>query len=475
MQRTAAFEGQIPLATKDFLQPQRNAMIGIAKLSEAVLGTSPAVDGLVVGPTAPLSLGVRVDPGQIYAQAAVDATAYGAMPADTQHIVVKQGTLDDPLTLAISTPGTSGFAQWYLVQVAFQERDVGAVVLPYYNSANPEVALAGPANSGEQQYTERRGTAVVQLKAGAPAANGNHQRPAADPGWVGLAWVNAINGVAAITAEHVFPVSNAPRIPMKMPNLAKAIGTSVTTVKTNTQLLAEHAGLVTVDVGGFSGTIDLGLPPADAVPGVPMRFVFAGRYITPQTRRTLGYARIVPSGTNELDFDFVYVGPEDMAELVSDGVSKWRWTSARHAAHCVVALPAAQTIPNNVLTAVNFALVAQTVPFWTADQPTRMVFPRHMRFRAQAQMSWAAAGAGAGGARVGMITTTPVGGGNGGNGNGLGRTQHIISGGAAVLPVVGGPTGAFRGDYLQFLVLQDSGSPLTLNPNETWMALESLH
>lgn len=49
------YVGQIPLS-ENFLEPQRNAVVGLAGLSEAVLGRTTTVDGLAVTPTTPTSL-----------------------------------------------------------------------------------------------------------------------------------------------------------------------------------------------------------------------------------------------------------------------------------------------------------------------------------------------------------------------------------------------------------------------------------
>ncbi len=67
----------IPLDT-DILHPNRNAMVGIAALTAATLGSNMVVDGLACTPSAPASLTVNVAPGSITQLSTVDATAFGS-------------------------------------------------------------------------------------------------------------------------------------------------------------------------------------------------------------------------------------------------------------------------------------------------------------------------------------------------------------------------------------------------------------
>ena len=61
MDRNIVYPGSIPLDT-DLLTVNRNAMIGIGFLAQAVPGTSTVVDGLVCQPTNPGSLNISLVP-----------------------------------------------------------------------------------------------------------------------------------------------------------------------------------------------------------------------------------------------------------------------------------------------------------------------------------------------------------------------------------------------------------------------------
>lgn len=196
----------------DFLFGMRAAMVGLSKLSEAMLGTGTLVVGLGVTPTGPASLTVNVAPGQIYSLQSVDATAYGALAADTTDQVVKQGLLMATQNLSCPAPGTAGFSINYLIQATYQDQDLNNVVLPYFNSANPSQPLNGQNNTGAAQPTERHGVCVVAVKAGAAATTGTQTTPAPDAGYVGLAVVTVANGQATITAPNIAVYSAVPQV-----------------------------------------------------------------------------------------------------------------------------------------------------------------------------------------------------------------------------------------------------------------------
>ena len=175
--RVIVYPGQIPL-DGDLLRTNRAAMLGLAKLAQALLGTATAVNGLACTPTAPASLQVQIAPGEVYAMANLDASAYGSLPADTAHAILKQGIALDATLLTCTPPAAVGQSVAYLVQVAYQDQDAEPTLLPYYNAANPAQAFSGPNNSGAAQPTVRRGAVVLQLKAGIAAPTGSQQTPA---------------------------------------------------------------------------------------------------------------------------------------------------------------------------------------------------------------------------------------------------------------------------------------------------------
>ncbi len=211
MDRPIAYTSEQGRST-DFLFAQRATMIGLGKLAKAMLGSSTIVEGLAVTPTTPAGLNVQVGAGQIYSMQPVDAAAYGALPADTSDTILKQGLLMSASTLATPAPTTGGYSINYLIQAAYQDQDTNAVVLPYFNSANPLQPLTGQNNSGVAQPTERQGVCIVALKAGAAATTGSQTTPAADAGYTALAVVTVANGQATVTSANITAVAGAPVI-----------------------------------------------------------------------------------------------------------------------------------------------------------------------------------------------------------------------------------------------------------------------
>jgi len=191
----------------------KDSMIGLAKLSSAVLGTSTMANGFAVTPTGPASLQVVCAPGEIYSLTSIDALAFSTLPADTTHSIMKQGILLDGVTLSCPAPGTTGQSINYLVQVTYQDSDSTPVLLPYYNSANPALPYSGMGNNGLTQNTNRKGIAVVAVKAGASAVTGSQVTPAPDAGYVGLYVVTVAFGQTTITSTSIAQYSAAPLLP----------------------------------------------------------------------------------------------------------------------------------------------------------------------------------------------------------------------------------------------------------------------
>jgi hypothetical protein len=253
MDRQLVYTGAIP-QTGDILKTNKAAMIGLGYALQAFLGpcSTPVVDGLAIAATLPASLSVTIGVGSIYSSQVVDQNAYSDLGTDTTHTVVKQGILQDPATLTVTPPGTAGYSQNYLVQVAFSEVDGGSAVLPYYNAANPSVPFAGPANAGTSNFTVRQGTVVVQLKAGTAATTGSQTTPSPDAGYVGLYVITVANGATSVTSGNFTTLSTAPFIPTKLPTLpgdvqsgkwvyAVATGTANAWVVAPTPALAAYA------------------------------------------------------------------------------------------------------------------------------------------------------------------------------------------------------------------------------------------
>lgn len=250
--RVITYAGSIPLDT-DVLSSNKNTMIGVGALAQAILGTSTIVDGLTCTPTTPASMSVLIASGSMYQLSTVDSAAYGSLSADTTNNIVKQGISLSNTTLTLTAPSTSGFAQNYLIQAAYSEQDANAVVLPYYNASNPSQAYAGPNNSGVAQPTVRKGLVLLTTKAGVAATSGAQQTPAADAGYVGLYVVTVSNGQSTITSGNIAIAAGAPFIPYKLPNLRPGFSNIQTFTSSGTFTVPSGVTKVKVTVVGGGG------------------------------------------------------------------------------------------------------------------------------------------------------------------------------------------------------------------------------
>jgi hypothetical protein len=208
MDRSIIYPGQVPIET-DLLKTNQNAMVGLAKLSEAVFGTAGVVVGFGTTQTVVPSMAVFVAPGEIYSLQNLESTAFSSLPQDLTHSIVKQGIALDAATLAVAAPATAGFSINYLVQVAYQDVDAGTAALPYYNASNPSVAYSGPANSGAAQPTQRQGAAVVSIKAGVAATTGTQTTPAPDSGKLGVFVVTVASGATTVVNANISRYASA--------------------------------------------------------------------------------------------------------------------------------------------------------------------------------------------------------------------------------------------------------------------------
>jgi hypothetical protein len=240
----------------DFLFGMRSAMIGLAKLSSAVLGANTLAHGFACTPNSPAALNVLVGLGEIYALAPVDGTAYGVLPADTTDTILKQGIQLGTTTLSCPAPTTTGFSINYLIEAGYQDSDTTQVVLPYFNSANPAQPLNGPGGLGGSNATERQGIVVLQAKAGTAATTGTQTTPAPDSGFVGLWVVTVAFGASTITSGNIAQYPSAPFI------------TNIL------QMLQTGSSIYAADTSGTANTISLALtPPVTAyTDGEPIRF-----------------------------------------------------------------------------------------------------------------------------------------------------------------------------------------------------------
>lgn len=212
MDRQIVYPGSIPLET-DLLNTNKYAMIGLAKLAAAMMGTTTYLRGLTCTPSSPASMVVNVARGEIYSVQNVDNSAYSSLAADTTNTILKQGIVMSSTAFTLTAPTTAGQSINYLIQVTYSDTDSGATVLPYYNAANPSVAYSGPNNSGTAQNTVRSGVCTVALKAGVAATTGTQTTPSVDTGYT-AAWVITVaQGATTITASNISVAANAPFLP----------------------------------------------------------------------------------------------------------------------------------------------------------------------------------------------------------------------------------------------------------------------
>jgi len=210
--RIMVYPGAIPLET-DLLYSNKFAMMGLAKLSSAMMGSTTYLHGLQCTPTSPASMVINVARGQIYSVQNVDNTAYSSLAADTVNTILKQGVVLSSTAFTLTAPTTAGQSINYLVQVTYTDTDSGSTVLPYYNASNPSVAYSGPNNSGTAQNTVRSGVCTVALKAGVAATTGTQTTPSVDTGYT-AAWVITVaQGATTVTAANISVAANAPFLP----------------------------------------------------------------------------------------------------------------------------------------------------------------------------------------------------------------------------------------------------------------------
>lgn len=295
MDRVKVFPGQIPLET-DILSTNKNAMIGVAKIAQALLGSSTFCHGLSCVPTGPASMQVVVNPGQIYSLQNVDDTAYSSLSADTTHQILKQGLQLDAINLNCPAPGTVGQSINYLVQAVFAETDVDSSVLPYYNSSNPASAWNGPGNSGATDTTRRADKATVTVKAGTAATTGSQVTPTPDANNVGLWVVNVAYGQTSITAGSIVQAPSAPFVPGDgaVSFMRNALYSKSVAGNANVTLDAQESNYPIINLtGALTGSINV------IVPAASKRWVFenstSGSYsITVKTASGTGVA--IPQG-----------------------------------------------------------------------------------------------------------------------------------------------------------------------------------
>ncbi len=218
MDRQIVYPGGIPLDT-DILSLQRNTLIAIGYLTQAIMGKTMLAEGLACTPTQPASMSVVVGAGCITQFGSVDANAFGSLPAEPNEPLVRMGINVAGASFSLLSPTIAGQAINYLVEASFLEADGDPVILPYYNAANPGQPYSGPGNSGTAQNTQRQQTVQLQIKPGAPAPAGSQITPAVDAGWVGLYFVTVLYNQTTITTGSINSIPAAPFLNYKLPQL----------------------------------------------------------------------------------------------------------------------------------------------------------------------------------------------------------------------------------------------------------------
>ena len=255
MDRNLVYPGSIPLDS-DLLALNRNTMVALGYLAQAVLGSSSVVDGLACGPTSPASLGVLIQPGSITQLSVVDTLGFGSLPANTSDPLLKMGINLQPTSFTLTAPTTSGQSINHLIQASLQEADTNAIVLPYYNAANPSQPYSGPGNSGSAQNTQRIQRVQLQLKSGAPGPTGSQSTPPIDNGWVGLYVITVAYGQTTVTASNITTLPGAPFLSWKLPSLRPGFASGVQTFTASGNFIVP-AGISQIEAevwGGGSGS-----------------------------------------------------------------------------------------------------------------------------------------------------------------------------------------------------------------------------
>jgi hypothetical protein len=311
MDRAIVYTSALP-QTLDMLNTNKFGMIAQAFLNAAVINNGTAVNGLAVTPISPTAnLNVNVGVGSIYQIEEVDATAYSDLGTDTNSIV-KQGILYNPVTLAITPPGTVGFSQVYLVEAIYNDVDAGSLVLPYYNSNNVAQPYQGPGNNQQAQYTSRTGVCVIALKAGVAAATGSQVRPTPDAGYTPLYYITVANGQTQITSANIVLSTAAPFFPALLqvpPDVQGNVWTYAVDTAVAAANMTTNAGTTT-----SSGVLHFASNPPAAIVGM-----FAYDVTTPTAITGGQTVSSVGTGTATLSANVnVAVGSSDVIAFSND-------------------------------------------------------------------------------------------------------------------------------------------------------------
>lgn len=190
-------------------------MIALGRAVQSVLGSaSPVISGFSIAPQATPNMTLNLAQGNIFQQAATDATPFGTLPADSTTIL--QHGFAAAQTLQFDTTRLSaGQSQYALVEVGFMQSDIIRPGDPdngipaFFNSLNPTVPLQGQNGLGGNLPTVRQGVANVKIIYGTPATTGSQVPPSAETGYVPAWLINITFGMSGIGNAQILPASPA--------------------------------------------------------------------------------------------------------------------------------------------------------------------------------------------------------------------------------------------------------------------------
>jgi hypothetical protein len=221
MNRQIVYTGQLPLSGQE-LKGSKSIMKAIGQLvNDALLSVaSPALlSGLSLVPTSPASMSLTLNPGTVYQPGQIDyvttagvgaLTAYGSLAADATAIILQGIAAAAQNITGFTAPGMPAQSTNFLVEFQVQTQDGTLIGLNYYNSANPQVPLIGPAGAGTQQATERSTVLAVQVLAGSPATTGAQVTPSITAGWLPGYVVTVAFGQTTILVGNIVVATGAP-------------------------------------------------------------------------------------------------------------------------------------------------------------------------------------------------------------------------------------------------------------------------
>lgn len=250
MDRQFVYPGSIPLDT-DFLQAQRNALVGVGFLAQAMLGSGPVFDGLSCTPMSG-QVGVVIAPGSGFSVLPVDANAYGSLPALTTPLLAVGCNLA-ATSLTLSVPSVSGTSVAYVIQAQIVEQDTTLVVLPYWNAADPSVPYSGLGGDGAAQPTQRVRRVALMAKAGAAATTGTELPPTPDAGWSALYQVTVDAGATQVPVGNIAQAPGAPFLWWKLPQLTPGFSRTQVFTASGNFVLPQGVTQVRVRVVGGGG------------------------------------------------------------------------------------------------------------------------------------------------------------------------------------------------------------------------------